>query len=76
MNAPPAEKDPLGAFLRFADAVQVNAERAHRPVYVETCPCGGSVEVGRDVTAAERRRIHAMFCGRHRDCLTRLNPPG
>lgn len=62
--------DPLGTFLRFADAVQANAERAHRPVYAETCPCGGSVEVGRDVTAAERRRIHASFLGRHRDCLT------
>lgn len=60
--------DALGTFLWFADTVQANAERAHRPVYAETCPCGGSVEVGRDATAAERRRIQATFYGRHRDC--------
>jgi hypothetical protein len=66
-----SEKDPLGAFLRFADTVQANAERAHRPVYAETCPCGGSVEVGRDATAAERRRIQATFYARHRECAER-----
>jgi hypothetical protein len=62
------EDGALGTFLRFADTVQANAERAHRPVYAETCPCGGSVEVGRDATAAERRRIQATFYSRHRDC--------
>lgn len=60
--------DPLGAFLRFADAVQAAHERAHRPAYAETCACGGSVEVGRDVSRADLRRIHANFLGRHREC--------
>lgn len=63
----------LDTFLRFADAVQANAERAHRSVYAETCPCGGSVEVGREATAAERRRIQSMFWGRHQHC--RPAPP-
>lgn len=65
------DNDPLGTFLRFADTVQANADRAHRPVYAETCACGGTVEVGRDATRAERTRIHAQFVGRHRDCLPR-----
>ena len=65
-----AENDVLSTFIKFADAVQDGAERAHRPVYAETCPCGGSVEVGRDATAAERRRIQATFFGRHRECAT------
>lgn len=73
---PDVERDPLETFLRFADTVQANAERAHRPVYAETCSCGGTVEVGGDVAPAERRRIHATFAGRHRDCLTRPTPPG
>jgi hypothetical protein len=62
------ETDTLGTFLAFADAVQASAERAHRPAYAETCTCGGSVEVGRDVSRADLRRIHANFLGRHRDC--------
>lgn len=62
----------LDKFLAFADAVQANAERAHRPAYVETCPCGGSVEVGQGVPAAERRRIRDTFLGRHLLCT----PPG
>lgn len=71
------ETDHLGAFLRFADAVQANTERAHRPAYAETCGCGGSVEVGRDVSRADLRRIHANFLGRHRECLAEVTtPPG
>jgi hypothetical protein len=63
--------DHLALFLRFADTVQAAWERAHRPVYAETCPCGGSVEVGRDASPAERRRIQAAFWGRHRECPDR-----
>lgn len=78
-SLPPAEQDatdPLGAFLRFADAVQEAHARALRPAYAETCGCGGSVEVGREVSRADLRRIHANFLGRHRDCLTTVTPPG
>ena len=70
MSTDATADDRLATFLRFADAVQANAERAHRPVYAETCPCGGTVEVGRDVTAAERRRIWQQFVGRHHACTT------
>ena len=73
------ENDTLDAFLRFADAVQAAHDRAHRPSYSETCSCGGSVEVGRDVSRADLRRIHANFLGRHRDCIAqddRPTPPG
>jgi hypothetical protein len=68
MSEQPTERDPLTTFLKFADAVQANAERAHRPAYAETCTCGGSVEVGRDVSRADLRRIHANFLGRHQEC--------
>lgn len=71
-----APVDHLGLFLQFADAVRAAHERAHRPVYAETCPCGGSVEVGRLAAGAERRRIWSTFVGRHQHCLTRVNPPG
>lgn len=73
------ETDHLGTFLRFADAVQANAENARRPAYAEVCPCGGSVETSRDVPAAERRRIREAFAYRHRDCATphrRATPAG
>lgn len=65
-----AEKGPtvLDRFLDFADAVQAHADAAQRPAYTETCRCGSMVEVSRDVPAAERRRIHATFTGRHNDC--------
>ena len=62
------EPSTLDKFLRFADSVQAAHEKAERPAYSETCPCGGSVEVSRDVPAAERRRVHATFVGRHNDC--------
>lgn len=65
----------LAAFLRFADAVQAHAEAAHRPAYTETCMCGGAVEVGRVVSRADLRRIHANFLGRHLAC-TREKPDG
>lgn len=61
--------DTLETFIRFADNVQANVERANRPAYCETCICGGSVEVGKDVSRADLRRIHANFLGRHRDCV-------
>lgn len=64
-----APVDHLGLFLQFADKVQAAHERAHRPAYAETCVCGGSVEVGRDASRADLRRIHANFLGRHRKCL-------
>ena len=70
-----APVDHLGLFLRFADTVQAAWERAHRPVYAETCPCGGSVEISREASAPERRRIWSTFIGRHQDCLTRVTPP-
>lgn len=70
------EKDALTLFLNFADAVQAHADRAHRPAYTETCPCGGSIEVSRDVPAAERRRLHGNFLGRHIRCTDRSTPPG
>lgn len=63
--------DHLGIFLKFADSIQATYERAHRPVYAETCVCGSSVEVGRDVSRADLRRIHANFLGRHQYCVTR-----
>jgi len=68
MSEHSVEKDMLGTFLNFADAVQAAHERAHRPAYAETCICGGAVEVGRDVSRADLRRIHANFLGRHREC--------
>ena len=68
--------DHLGIFLKFADSIQVTYERAHRPAYAETCGCGGSVEVGRDVSRTDLRRIHANFLGRHRECLTTRDETG
>lgn len=61
--------DHLADFIRFADAAQEQAARAHRPAYAETCGCGGSVEVGKDATRADLRRIHANFLARHARCL-------
>jgi hypothetical protein len=73
MSTTPEERaDALGTFLKFADAVQAAHERAHRPAYAETCVCGGSVEVGRDVSRADLRRIHGNFLGRHRGCIEQV----
>jgi hypothetical protein len=66
--------DDLAAFIRFADTVQATHERAHRPAYAETCPCGGTVEVSRDVSPVERRRIHANFLSRHIRCTAAPAP--
>lgn len=63
-----ADESTLDKFIRFADTVQANSERAHRPAYAETCACGGSVEVAREVPAAERRRIRDTFVGLHQRC--------
>jgi hypothetical protein len=60
----------LDSIIGFFDAVQQAAALAVRPVYAETCCCGGSVEVGREASAAERRRIQANFLGRHLRCTT------
>lgn len=68
LTIPEPEPSILDKFLRFADSVQAAHERANRPAYSETCACGAVVEVSRDVPAAERRRIHATFVGRHNDC--------
>lgn len=62
------ERTALDRFLDFADAVRAAHELAIRPAYTETCPCGGSVEVGQDVSRADLRRIHADFLGRHINC--------
>lgn len=69
------QPDHLAIFVEFADKIQAAHERGHRPVYAETCPCGGSVEVGRDAPAAERRRIWGTFVGRHQHCLPRVTSP-
>ena len=73
MSENSAERDPLTLFLDFADTVQANVERANRPAYAESCVCGGSVEVGKDVSRADLRRIHANFLGRHLDCTPARN---
>lgn len=62
------EQRALDRFLDFADAVRDAHNLAIRPAYTETCPCGGSVEVGRDVSRADLRTIHADFLGRHIHC--------
>ncbi len=76
MTAHSAENDVLGAFLRFADAVQAAHERGHRPAYAEICSCGGSVEVSRDVPAPERRRIRDNFLSKHQACVRVIPPEG
>ena len=64
------QSDALDTFLRFADGLQEAHALARRPAYREACACGGSVEVGRDVPAVERRRIRETFTYRHSRCLT------
>lgn len=63
-------RDALEAFLRFADQMQENLKHDQRPAYAETCCCGGSVELSRDVTGAERRRVSAQFFTTHRFCAS------
>lgn len=60
--------DALTSFLKFADDMREIHERYRRPAYQETCGCGGSVEVSKEVSPAERRRVWQHFVFRHRDC--------
>lgn len=60
--------DLLRTFLKFADEVQANAHAAARPAYAQTCPCGGTIELSRDVPAADRRRLANNFHGLHQQC--------
>ena len=62
------ERDNLGAFLKFADDLKEIRDHYERPVYSQTCRCGGSVEVGKDCPPGERRRIVANFFGMHIRC--------
>lgn len=62
------QADVLASFLKFADEVQANAHAATRPAYAQTCPCGGTIELSRDVPAAERRRLALNFHGMHHQC--------
>lgn len=63
------EDTTLDKFLKFADSVQVNADRARRPIYAETCSCGGSIEIGIELSAAERKRNRESFVNRHFNCV-------
>lgn len=74
MSTTPQEIDHLGLFLKFADSIQSTYERAHRPAYVEACTCGASVEIGREIPAAERRRMYNNFLGRHAHCTEKQAP--
>lgn len=62
------ERDNLGAFLKFADDMKEIRDHYERPVWAQTCRCGGSVEVGKGCSPAERRRIVANFYGMHVRC--------
>lgn len=64
----PAERDNLGAFLKFADDLKEIRDHYERPVWAQTCRCGGSIEVGKGCPPAERRRAMANFHGMHRAC--------
>ena len=58
--------DPLGAFLRYAD--RLHEYMAFQPAYTETCCCGASVQIGRDVPARERVQTVRHFIARHQHC--------
>lgn len=62
------EQDHLDLFLKFADDMKAIYHQAERPALAATCPCGGSFEVSRHVTPAERRRAHVEFYSAHREC--------
>lgn len=61
-----ATRDPLDAFLRYAD--RLHEYMAFQPAYVETCCCGGLVQIGRDVPARERGQLSRHFIARHQHC--------
>ena len=65
---PEASRSPLEQFLAYADKLDDLMGARVRPAYAETCPCGGSVEVGADVPARERARLTGAFHARHRQC--------
>lgn len=58
----------LDAMLRYLDTVADLANQREVPAYAETCSCGGSITVSKDIQPPERRRFHAQFIGRHRSC--------
>jgi formylmethanofuran dehydrogenase subunit A len=64
MSVTPADRSVLDHLIRLMDAL----EDRDRPAYTETCMCGAAVAVGREVSRADLRRIHANFLGRHRTC--------
>jgi hypothetical protein len=63
---------PIERLFDYMDALRDWAEKASSPAYAETCCCGSSVEVGREATPAERRRIAVNFHGRHQTCPQRF----
>lgn len=63
--------DALTSFLKFADDMREIHERYNRPAWAETCSCGATTEVAKDVPNAERARIYRNWIGRHLNC-----PPG
>ncbi|WP_109507323.1 hypothetical protein [Nocardioides speluncae] len=75
MSAPakPARSD-VERFLDHLDYLEkvINAAAVQvRPAYAETCSCGGTVEISREIPATERRRMYREFYGRHLRCTTR-----
>ena len=72
----PAERDNLGAFLKFADDLKEIRDHYDRPAYAETCTCGATVEVGKGVDRSEQARIRRHFQGRHFRCLQQIDFDG
>ena len=71
----PTASDLLDRLIGYIDSLQDLANTREVPAYAETCPCGGSVEVAQGVPAAERRRVHVQFVGRHHACTKREASP-
>lgn len=65
---PITRRDALDSFLKFADDMRDIREHYERPSIEITCPCGGSLVVGRDVPAPERKRHALNFRGAHYPC--------
>lgn len=60
--------DALASFLRFADQMKEIRDNYERPIWAQTCPCGGSVEVDRALPPSERKRVAANWYGMHARC--------
>lgn len=60
--------DALTSFLKFADDMREIYERYNRPAWAETCACGGSIEVSKEVPNPERARMWRQWQGRHGRC--------